>query len=350
MAPSIAISTGDPLGIGPEVLLKALAAPLPSPTRILLYGHVAPFTRAARETSHPLSWRVLAAEEPVPEDTGVYLIDHPAIPLPDLSTHEDNPLAGAASFECLDRAINACLPSNANAPLADALVTAPISKRAWAMAGHARWPGHTELLAHRLGADRVAMLFDSPRLRVALVTHHIPLLSLAEHLTREAILDAIRLAHEYVLALGVDAPRVAVCGLNPHAGEQGLLGHEEQDIITPAIDAARQQGIDARGPFPADTVFLGALEGRSDIVVAMYHDQGLIPVKTIARDEAVNVTAGLPVPRTSPDHGVAYDIAGKNRANPSSMRRAIELAVTLANRRANKSGAPGSVVKADPAR
>ncbi len=334
MLPTLAISAGDPLGIGPEVLLKALSRPLAFPARVLIYAHDRSLHRAAEECSISPFWRGLAPDQPPPDEPGTFCIDHPTLPLPELARHEDDALAGAASFGYLDHAINACLATHTAPPLAHALVTAPISKRAWALAGHARWPGHTELLAHRFNASRVAMLFDAPQLRVALVTHHVPLLSLGQHLTSERILDTIEIAHQHLRDLDVDEPRIAVCGLNPHAGEQGLLGHEEQTLVTPALERARSRGINALGPFPADTVFLGALERRFDLVVALYHDQGLIPVKTIARDDAVNVTAGLPVPRTSPDHGVAYDIAGGNRANPSSMRRAIELALTLAARRA----------------
>ncbi len=336
MLPTLAISAGDPLGIGPEVLLKALSVPLPSPARLLLFAHASTLDRAARECAITPFWQSLPPNQPPPDAPAVFLIDHPALPLPDLNAHEDHARSGAASFAYLDHAINACLPSDNSAPLAHALVTAPISKRAWALAGHGRWPGHTELLAQRFNTTRVAMLFDAPQLRVALVTHHVPLLSLAQHLSTERILDTIQIAHDYLRAAGVEQPRIAVCGLNPHAGEQGLLGHEEQTLVTPAIDAARALRINAAGPFPADTVFLRALEHHFDLVVALYHDQGLIPVKTIARDDAVNVTAGLPVPRTSPDHGVAYDIAGDNRANPASMRRAIELALTLAERRAQR--------------
>lgn len=333
MFPTLAISAGDPLGIGPEVLVKALATRLPGPARLLLFAHAATLHAAARECSIAPFWKTLSPNQPLPDAPESFLIDHPELPLPDKAVRTDHALAGAASFAYLDHAIKACLPAEGGPPIAHALVTAPISKRAWALAGHDRWPGHTELLAHRFNAPRVAMLFDAARLRVVLVTHHVPLLSLGEHLFVDRILDTIRIAHEYLSAAGIARPRIAVCGLNPHAGEQGLLGREEQSLVTPAIHAARAEQIDATGPHPADTVFLSALEGRFDLVVALYHDQGLIAVKTVARDDAVNVTAGLPVPRTSPDHGVAFDIAGQARANPASMRRALELAMTLAARR-----------------
>jgi 4-hydroxythreonine-4-phosphate dehydrogenase len=163
-----------------------------------------------------------------------------------------------------------------------------------------------------------------------LVTTHIPLTDVPAAITEQRVRETIELAHESCLALGVASPRVAVCGLNPHAGEQGLFGDDEARAITPAIEAARARHIDASGPYPGDTIFNEALAGRYDMVIAMYHDQGLIPVKLLAFDSAVNVTAGLPVPRTSPDHGTAFAIAHQDNANPGSMRAAIELAIGLA--------------------
>jgi 4-hydroxythreonine-4-phosphate dehydrogenase len=216
---------------------------------------------------------------------------------------------------------------------ADALVTAPISKEAWALAGHGEFPGHTEFLAARCGTKRVRMMFVTPSLNVMLVTSHVPLARVPALLTIERVLDTIELGHEACRTLGPANPRIAVCGVNPHAGESGLLGDEEARSIAPAIRAARERGIDATGPFPGDTLFRAALQGRYDLVVAMYHDQGIIPVKLLAFDRAVNLTAGLPIVRTSPDHGTAYDIAGKNLANPGSMHAAIDLAVRLARSR-----------------
>ena len=176
-------------------------------------------------------------------------------------------------------------------------------------------------------------MFHAPNLRVALVTAHLPLMDLRNVLTIGRVFDTIDLAHETLAEEGTNRARIAVCGLNPHAGEAGLMGDEEQRLITPAIELARQQGIDVHGPFPADTIFNAAVAGKYDMVVAMYHDQGLIPVKLLAFESAVNMTAGLPIVRTSPDHGTAYDIAGSNKAHPGSMGAAIDLAATLATNR-----------------
>jgi 4-hydroxythreonine-4-phosphate dehydrogenase len=173
------------------------------------------------------------------------------------------------------------------------------------------------------------MMFDSPRLRVALATAHLPLMDVRNVLTIGRVYDPIDLGHEFCRQLGIAKPRIAVCGLNPHAGENGMFGDEDARIIRPAIDAARRIGIDAHGPFPADTIFIRAAAGDWDLVVAMYHDQGLIPVKLLGWDKAVNVTVGLPIVRTSPDHGTAFDIAGQGKASEGSMKAAIELAVKL---------------------
>ena len=198
------------------------------------------------------------------------------------------------------------------------------------MAG-CRFPGHSELLAWRTKAKRMVMMFNSPQLRVALATVHLPLMDVRNKLNIGAVFNAIDLGHQACVKLGMRRPRIAVCGLNPHASENGQFGDEEKRIIRPAIEMARQADIDVTGPFPADTIFIDAVAGRYDLVVAMYHDQGLIPVKLLAFDEAVNLTLGLPVIRTSVDHGTAFDIVGKNVARPDSMKAAIALAARLAN-------------------
>jgi 4-phospho-D-threonate 3-dehydrogenase / 4-phospho-D-erythronate 3-dehydrogenase len=231
---------------------------------------------------------------------------------------------------CLD-AIEA-----ANKKIVDAVVTAPIAKESWKLAGY-RYPGHTELFAERTGARRHAMMFAGGPLKVALATVHVPLNSLWGRITIGAVFQPIDLLHQAMVELfDIPKPRIAVCGLNPHASEHGQFGDEEERIIEPAIFMAREQGIDATGPYPPDTIFLAARDGKFDAVVAMYHDQGLIPVKLLAFDQAVNLTIGLPIIRTSPDHGTAFDIVGRNRANPGSMRAAIELAIDLAVKKHNR--------------
>jgi 4-hydroxythreonine-4-phosphate dehydrogenase len=195
----------------------------------------------------------------------------------------------------------------------------------------------TELFAERTGARQYAMMFAGGPLKVVLATIHVPLLSLWGRLNIGAVFHPIELVHQALVDwFDIPRPRIAVCGLNPHAGENGQFGDEEERVISPAIFMAREQGIDATGPYPGDTIFLAARDGKYDAVVAMYHDQGLIPIKLLAFDRAVNLTIGLPIVRTSPDHGTAFDIVGQNRANPGSMRAAIELAIDLAHRRREK--------------
>lgn len=334
--PRIAISIGDPLGIGPEIVVKALAdADLRQQAVFHVYGTVEPLRHAARAAGLVAPWLEGG-------DAEVRLLEFRG-PQP-LSPPNTSPGAtaagGAESFEFVERAIAAAkLPAD-HPEHAGAIVTAPISKTSWHLAGGsaAAFPGHTELLAHRFNAARHAMLFVGPAIRVMLATIHIPLREVAQALTADDLAERIELAAESCVILGIDRPRIAVCGLNPHAGEGGLLGDEDDRIIAPAINRARTRGIDVGGPFPADTLFSAAAaapfgKGRFDCVVAMYHDQGLIPCKLLDGMRTVNVTAGLPVIRTSPAHGTAFDIAGRNVADPTSMHCAIELAIRMANRR-----------------
>lgn len=330
--PTIAISAGDPGGIGPEIVVKALAdRPLRSRAHFRIYGCVSALEDAAHAAAiEPFWWRIARGSTLLDTTLAheVVVVDSPdAAPFP----HQPTRAGGELSFRFVEDAI-----ADAKRPLGDplhahAVVTAPISKTSWSLAGHANFPGHTELFAHRFGAKRVAMLFHAGKLNIVLATVHIPLMDIRNHLTIGRVFDAIDLGSDALKQLGISAPRIAVCGLNPHAGENGLLGDEEDRLIRPATRAAKEAGIDAHGPFPADTVFNSLVRGDFDLVVAMYHDQGLIPIKLLAWDRAVNITVGLPIPRTSPDHGTAFDIAGKNAANPGSMRAAIEAALTLAD-------------------
>jgi 4-phospho-D-threonate 3-dehydrogenase / 4-phospho-D-erythronate 3-dehydrogenase len=326
---------GDPGGIGPEVLVKALAdRDLRKQARFRVFGLAAAMQEAAERAGiEPYWWRLDHGSDLV--DTAavhdVLVLDYDAPDAP-ARTPEPTKAGGDLSYRFVEDAIAAAKRPEADPLHAHGIVTGPIHKLAWAMAGHGRFTGHTELLAARFHAKRVGMMFVAPGLRVILATAHIPLMEVRDALTIGRVFDAIDLGVQACEGLGVPEPRVAVCGLNPHAGEAGLLGDEEQRIIEPAIRVAREGGIDARGPFPADTVFGAALAGRFDLVVAMYHDQGLIPVKLLARDEAVNVTVGLPTIRTSPDHGTAMDIAGQNRAEEGSMKMALKLAVQMSVR------------------
>lgn len=233
--------------------------------------------------------------------------------------------SGRASYDTLVRAVR-----DAREGRVDAVATAPVSKLAFSLAG-LPWKGHTDLLAHLTGVDQVAMMFWSGPLKVVLATIHIPLAEVPRALTRPVLDRIIDLtARELPRFGGGVSPRLAMAGLNPHAGEAGVLGGEEQATIEPALEAARARGIDIQGPFPGDTVFLRASRGEFDAVIACYHDQGLIPVKLLAFGESVNVTLGLPIIRTSVDHGTAFDIAGQGRADAGSMVAAVLLAARLA--------------------
>jgi len=286
MKPRVAITVGDPSGIGPEVAAKAAADP-----------------------------RVLQVCEPV-----VYAP-------PSGSTFAPGVLSGEAGRAAHDVIVRAA--SDAMDGKVQAIATAPINKEAFRLAG-LRWAGHTDLLAHLTGARRVAMMFYSERLIVVLVTVHIPLAEVPQALTRERVEQTITLTAETIPLFTKVPPRIGVAGLNPHAGEHGLFGAEEERAIGPAIAACRARGIDVSGPHPADTIFVRATRGEFDVVIACYHDQGLIPVKLIAFGQAVNVTLGLPIVRTSVDHGTAFDIAGKGIADPESMIAAVLLAARLA--------------------
>ncbi len=288
MKPRVAITAGDPAGIGPEIAAKAAV--------------------------HP---RVRAVCEPIIYDST------PAAPVP---IGQVSALAGRAAFDAIVRAVE-----DARRGVVHAVATAPVNKAAFAAAGLG-WKGHTDLLAHLCGVSSVAMMFHSPKLRVVLATVHVPLRDVPRLLTRDLILSTLRLTAQEMPYFGVPQPRLAVAGLNPHAGEGGLMGLEEGEVIVPAIRDACREGLDVTGPLPADTVFVRAARGEFDCVLACYHDQGLVPVKLLSFGTAVNVTLGLPIVRTSPDHGTAFDIAGKGVADPGSLVESIVLAADLAIR------------------
>jgi 4-hydroxythreonine-4-phosphate dehydrogenase len=328
--PTIAITMGDPAGIGPEVIVKALADPvLRRRARYVIYGMNELLSYAADLAEFDVFWwrdSFNGRLRHYPHD--VVVVDYDAYSILGTNIRQPSKVGGEASMRfCLD-AIEA-----ANRGIVDAVVTAPIAKESWKLAGY-WYPGHTELFAEKTNAKRHAMMFAGGPLKVILSTVHVPLNGLWGKLNIGAVFQPIELLHQALVEwFDIPKPRIAVCGLNPHAGENGQFGDEEERIISPAIFMAREQGIDATGPYPPDTIFMAARDGRFDAVVAMYHDQGLIPVKLLAFDRAVNLTVGLPIIRTSPDHGTAFDIVGRNRANPGSMRAAIEMAIDLAVRR-----------------
>jgi 4-hydroxythreonine-4-phosphate dehydrogenase len=323
----IAIALGDPTGIGPEVALKAVAAELARDDESYLFVGEPALVRSLNKTLR-LNLEIASA----PDASARCAVFSPAQPIP-ANVRAGSPEAARASISWLRHAATLCLRGEASA-----LVTAPVNKEAIIRSGETSFVGQTELLSELAGTDRTAMMLlgadDRGRwLRVALATIHVPLREVASRLKREKIEQVIELAAKACRDLDLPRARVAVCGLNPHAGEGGKIGDEEIMTITPAVEAARRRGIDVHGPFAADALFYYAFRGDYDAVVAMYHDQGLVPLKMIGFETGVNWTLGLPFIRTSPDHGTAYDIAGKGAANPSSMIAAIRLAKQLARRR-----------------
>ena len=318
MSLPLAISMGDPAGIGPETALRAVE----SGQNAVILGDLGVLQVAAKRLGCTLPLRAISAPEAV-QPGEISVIETSALAEP--------PALGAVCATAGKAAYDAILAGIklAKAGQVAGLVTAPIHKEALAAAG-IPFPGHTEMLAHFSDGAKVAMMLVNDVIRTVLVTIHMSLRDAIVAADFNANLAAIRLAHQGCRALGIKAPRIAVAGLNPHAGEGGLFGREEIEIIAPAIAAARAEGLNATGPWPGDTVFMSARLGRFDVVVAQYHDQGLIPVKYMGLDEGVNITLGLPFIRTSPDHGTAFDIAGQNKANPASLIRACTLARQLA--------------------
>jgi 4-hydroxythreonine-4-phosphate dehydrogenase len=286
MKPRIAITVGDPAGIGPEIAHKAAA------------------DARVRAVCEPL---IYAPPDDARFAPGVLSAD-----------------AGRAAYDVICTAVG-----DARRGAVDGIATAPVNKLAFARAG-LPWKGHTDLLGYLTDSPRVAMMFWSEPLKVVLATVHLPLAEVPSALTRELLDGVVDLAADELPRFGIRQPRLALAGLNPHAGEDGLMGQEELRVLRPAVEAARARGVIIDGPFPGDTVFVRAARGEFDAVIACYHDQGLIPVKLLAFGRAVNVTLGLPIVRTSVDHGTAFDIAGKNIADPSSMIEAVVVAAQLA--------------------
>ncbi|NBB94862.1 MAG: 4-hydroxythreonine-4-phosphate dehydrogenase PdxA [Planctomycetes bacterium] len=338
--PVIGVTMGDPLGVGAEIVVRALSDPeLRRRARFVIFGFSEQLSYTADQLEVPFGFHRDRPESIRPYAHDLVVLDYDWMALPPTMRRGSSRLGGEASFAFCEDAIAATREG-----LVDALVTAPISKRSWQLAKvNKKFHGHTELLADRCGARHVAMMFVSPQLRVVLATIHEGLMSLRDKFTIGCVYNPIELADRALREWwGIDRPRLGVAGLNPHAGEDGQFGDEEQRVIAPAIVMAGENGVDVEGPFPADTLFVRAAAGQFDCVVAMYHDQGLIPIKLLGWEEAVNVTLGLPIIRTSPDHGTAFDIAGKLKARPGSMLAATRLAIELAERRI------GLVPPADP--
>jgi 4-hydroxythreonine-4-phosphate dehydrogenase len=310
--PRLALTLGDPAGIGPEIVLRALASRRRPEADWSVFGPVKALEDRARRFSLP-----------APPSLGVPLVDVPGeLPAPGVIS--------AAGGRAAAQAVLAAVAEARQGRL-DGLVTAPLHKEALAAAGFP-WPGHTEMLAEAAGVSDVAMMFVGGPLRVALLTIHQPLRSVPDALSVAEAARIVRLVARELPRFGATRCRIALCGLNPHAGEGGRFGEEEQQVLRPAAEMLRAEGLDVSGPLPADTVFVRAARGDFDAVVAAYHDQGLIPVKLAAFGEAVNVTLGLPFVRTSVDHGTAFDIVERGIADAGSLLAAMELAAQLTAR------------------
>jgi len=320
---------GDPAGIGPEIIAKVIdSSEIVAVCRPVVIGDAGVMRKAVDEL------RLAVAVQSISSLTdadhvkgGLYVLDLKNV---DLSKHKwgrPNVSSGKSSVEYVKKAVDLALKDEASA-----VVTAPINKEMINAAGY-QYAGHTELLADLTGSKEFGMMFVGGGLRVILATIHVALKDVARQINTRSILKTLRLAHHAMRYCGIDKPRIGVAALNPHASEGGLFGNEEWEKILPAVIKARDEGIDASDPLPADTLFYKARNNHYDIVVAMYHDQGLAPLKMLAFGNAVNVTVGLPIIRTSVDHGTAYDIAGKGCADPTSLLEAVKLAVKMATYR-----------------
>jgi 4-hydroxythreonine-4-phosphate dehydrogenase len=324
--PIIAVTIGDPAGIGPEVTAKALAHPeVWAVARPLVVGDASVMRKAASLCERSLEVHAIADakaaryDPAAPDVLDLHNVDLEQLPLGQVSA-----AAGRAAVDYVRRAVDL-----AQRGQVDALATGPINKAALKQAG-VPYIGHTELLADLLGEPNVTTMLATEGLRVVHVTRHLPLAQVAAQITPEAVLETIRLTHSGLRQMGIGRPRVAVAALNPHGGDEGLMGREEIEAIGPAVEAAQSEGIAAEGPIPADSVFFRAIRGEFDVVVAMFHDQGHIPIKTHGFERSITVTLGLPVIRTSVDHGTAFDIAWQGVASEESMIEAIRLAAQLA--------------------
>ncbi|NOL49509.1 4-hydroxythreonine-4-phosphate dehydrogenase PdxA [Pelistega europaea] len=326
---------GDAAGIGPELIVKLFQQGLPTPA--VVYGDVFSLQRAMEMLRHQhrvsdvstafKELKIVACQTPMEAlamPVGVIPVISCGIALDEsVVMGEVSAAAGEGSYRFLVTAIEHAMQGDI-----DAIVTAPLHKVSLKKAGY-DFPGHTEILAEKAGVDHVGMMLLNDELRVILVTIHMALAEVPQHITLDNEKMTIRLAAKACDQLGLKQARIAVAGLNPHAGEEGRFGNEDRDIIRPAIEMMQQEGVNVSGPYPGDTVFMRARRGEFDIVVAQYHDQGLIPVKYLGVDTGVNVTVGLPFIRTSVDHGTAFDIAGKGIADPSSLREAFVLAMKM---------------------
>ena len=326
--PLIAVTMGDGAGVGPEIIVKALHDPaVHTMCRPIVIGDAVRLRQAAEICDVGVTIRTVADPEHASFGSGtIEVIDLGGIPV-DLPFGELSPVAGEAAYQYIKAAAELAVERRVGA-----ICTAPLNKEALHAAGR-KYPGHTEMLAELTGVDEVSMMLSTGKVRVIHVTTHIGLIDAVERIEPGLVFRTIERGHRTLLDAGIANPVIAVCGINPHAGENGLFGRgEEESKVAPGIEQARAAGIDARGPLPADTVFFRAGRGDFDLVVAMYHDQGHGPVKILGLEAGVNITVGLPVVRTSVDHGTAFDIAGTGAADERSLIEALRQATALAHR------------------
>lgn len=326
--PIVGITMGDAAGVGPEIILKSLGKEeMYTISRPLVIGDSKILNRAKQFVNSDLAIQNISVEEinEITYDYGtVYCLD---LNLLDetLPVGKVAPEAGNAAFQYLAKAIELAKENKIHA-----ICTAPLNKEALHKGGH-KYPGHTEILADLTGTQDFSMMLSAPNLKVIHVTTHVGILDAVKMINPERVYHVIKLAHDTLQKAGISNPKIAVCGINPHAGENGLFGYgEEEEKVIPAVERAQKEGIEAVGPLPADTLFFRTVRGDFDIVVAMYHDQGHGPVKVLGLDAGVNITVGLPIIRTSVDHGTAFDIAGKGIADEKSLMEAMRQAVELA--------------------
>ncbi|MGQ9461787.1 MAG: 4-hydroxythreonine-4-phosphate dehydrogenase PdxA [Candidatus Fervidibacter sp.] len=327
--PRLVLTMGDPNGVGPEIIVKALLAPqVQENARCLVIGSAEVMKQAVAMVNSQMPVRVVDGfDDPFFETSALNVLNAVSFPPEYLTPGQINAASGRAAVQAIELAVATALKGEA-----DAIVTAPIHKAAARQAGMP-YAGHTELLKALCGVPETRLMLVCDELRVAHATGHMSLRAAIDSLTIDRIVKTVELALPVLRWLGCENPRIAVASLNPHAGESGMFGDEDEKIVRPAVEKLRERGFQVFGPIPPDTVFWQAVNGGFDLVVALYHDQGHIPVKVLAFDRAVNVTLGLPIIRTSPDHGVALDIAWQNKARATSMKAAILLAAQMARKR-----------------
>ncbi|QAS53519.1 4-hydroxythreonine-4-phosphate dehydrogenase PdxA [Halobacillus litoralis] len=326
--PIIGITMGDAAGVGPEIIIKSLEnKELKEQSIPVVIGDLKILQRVAELLNSSITFKKVTQNDEFPEmddPNMVYCVDLDLLPA-DLKYGQVSSEAGHGSFEFLRTAIEL-----ANEKKINAICTAPLNKEALHKGGHL-YPGHTEILAELTNTSNFSMMLSSPKLKVIHVTTHIGLKDAIDRIEPERVYDVIKMAHETLHKSGIDTPKIAVCGINPHAGENRLFGYgEEEEKVIPGVERAQKEGIEVQGPLPADTLFFRAVRGDFDIVVAMYHDQGHGPIKVLGLDAGVNITVGLPIIRTSVDHGTAFDIAGQGIADEKSMLEAMRQAIELA--------------------